>query len=274
MHGMAEIKSAARRYLSNHRTSAEAVSRTMGLLTKPLRETNVTMFHIGRCGSTVVGMLLNQHPEIRWGGEIFASLKRKYGRNSWVWEDPLRMIRLRTNIHVCRVFGAEIKRKHFEDVNMEVNTIVNKLEKIGYKKYILLRRKNYLKREVSRLVGSEMKKWNFEEDVEPPTVSIPVESINGKNIINHFREIDEFYEKVEKNISDKKLLKINYEEDIKESPKLAFEKIAGWLNLRKVETKVATKKINKKPIKKRISNFEEVRKALDKTKYKWMAQEE
>lgn len=274
MHRTPEIKSAVRRYLSNHRTSAEVTSRTMGLLTKPLRETNVAMFHIGRCGSTAVGVLLNQHPKIRWGGEIFAGLKRKYGRNSWVWEDPLRMIRLRTNIHVCRVFGAEIKRKHFEDVNMEVNTIVNKLEKIGYKKYIILRRKNYLKREVSRLVGSEMKKWNFEEDVEPPAVSIPVESINGKNIINHFREIDEFYEKIEKSISGKKLLKINYEEDIKESPKLAFEKIAEWLNLKKVETKVATKKINKKPIKKRISNFEEVRKALDKTEYKWMAQEE
>ena len=81
---MTEMKSAVRRYLSNHRTSAEVISRTMGLFTKPIRRTNVAMFHIGRCGSTAVGILLNQHPKIRWGGEIFASLKRKYGRNSWV----------------------------------------------------------------------------------------------------------------------------------------------------------------------------------------------
>ena len=273
MHGTPEIKSAVRRYLSNHRTSAEVTSRTMGLLTEPLRETNVAMFHIGRCGSTAVGVLLNQHPRIRWGGEIFASLKRKYGRNSWVWEDPLRMIRLRTNIHVCRVFGAEIKKKHFEDVNMKVNNIIKRLEKIGYERYILLRRKNYLKREVSRLVGMKMKNWNFEEDVDPPKVSIPVESINGKNIVTHFREIDKFYEKVEKNVPNKKILKISYEEDIEEDPKVAFKKIAEWLNLKKVETKVSTKKINKKSIKKRILNFEEVRRSLDKTEYRWMAQE-
>lgn len=66
---MTEMKSAVRRYLSNHRTSAEVISRTMGPFTKPIRKTNVAMFHIGRCGSTAVGILLNQHPKIRWGAK-------------------------------------------------------------------------------------------------------------------------------------------------------------------------------------------------------------
>lgn len=270
MHGTAEIKSAARRYLSNHRVSAEAVSQTMGLFTKRLRKTNVVMFHIGRCGSTVVGTLLNQHPKIRWGGELFANLKRKYGMDSWVWEDPLRMIKLRTSIHICRVFGIEIKKKHFEDVKMSINDIISDLEHLGYKKYIILKRKNYLKREVSRIVGNKMEGWNFKEEVDPPKVEVPIINRDGKTITDYFRETDSFYKTLEKNIERENTLKISYERDIKENPKVAFEKITKLVGIKSVKTKISTKKINKKPLEERISNFEEVKSVLEKTKYEWM----
>jgi hypothetical protein len=270
MRGMAEIKSAVRHYLSNHLVSAEVVSQTMGLFTKPIRKTNVVMFHIGRCGSTVVGTLLNQHPRIRWGGEVFASLKRKYGKDSWVWEDPLRMIRLRTNIHICRVFGIEIKKKHFGDVKMKESKIIDRLEKIGYKKYVILKRENYLKREVSKIVGDVMENWNVEEEVDPPKVEIPILNGDGKAIIHRFKEIDNFYNSLEKQINEKEYIKISYERDIKEEPKKAFNKITRWVGLKSVNTKVRTKKINKRPLGERISNFDEVKKVLDKTEYEWM----
>lgn len=34
----------------------------------------VVMLHIGRCGSTVLGSTLNQHPAIQWENEIFVPL--------------------------------------------------------------------------------------------------------------------------------------------------------------------------------------------------------
>jgi hypothetical protein len=268
---MAEIKYAVRRYLSNHRLSADVVSQTMGLLTKPIRKTNVAMFHIGRCGSTVVGMLLNQHPKIRWGGEVFASLKSKYGRDSWVWEDPLRMIRLRTNMHICRVFGIEIKKKQFIDVNMNLDETITHLDNLGYEKFILLTRNNYLKREVSKIVGKKMDHWNFEEEVVPPRVEVPIINKDGKLITERFEEIDNFYEKLNENLENKRTLKISYEGDIKVDPKIAFRKIIKWIGLEEVRVNVGTKKINKKPLKKRISNFGEVKNTLTETPYEWMA---
>ena len=36
------------------------------------------MFHPGRCGSTVLGNLLNQHPSIEWDGEIYEPQGRFY----------------------------------------------------------------------------------------------------------------------------------------------------------------------------------------------------
>lgn len=270
MQGKTEIKSTARRFLANHRVTAEAVARTAGLFTKPIREKNVAMFHAGRCGSTVVGMLLNQHPRVRWAGEIFASLKRKYGRDSWIWEEPLRMIRLRNNIHSCRVFGIEIKMKHLEDVNMEMEELSKSLHRMEYTEYIMLKRKNYLKREVSRIVGNKMSKWNYKKDVNTPSVKVPIVGSSGKTIQERFRDIDTFYKKVGNFFGKSSLLKISYQDDIKEDPKKALEKIYRKMDIKRVNTEVNTKKMNKKPLKERILNFEEVRDALGGTRYEWM----
>lgn len=267
---MSRIKSNIRYYLSNHRASAELVSRMMGLFTKPIRKTNVAMFHIGRCGSTVVGTLLNQHPKIRWAGELFANLKRKYGGDSWVWENPMRMIRLRTNLHMCKVFGFEIKSKHFGDVKMDIEKTIKYLKKLGYKKYIILKRENYLKREVSKITGAKMEKWNFETSIEPPKVKIPLTKKDGKEIVEHFKEIDEFYKRLEKKLENEITMELKYERDIKKDPKIAFKKLIEYNDLEEVRTKVRTKKINKKPIEERIENFREVKSALDKTEYEWM----
>ena len=35
------------------------------------REDYVAMFHIGRCGSTVLANMLSDHSEFHWGAEIF-----------------------------------------------------------------------------------------------------------------------------------------------------------------------------------------------------------
>ena len=32
------------------------------------------MFHIGRSGSTVLGKMLDEHPEIAWDGEVYAPI--------------------------------------------------------------------------------------------------------------------------------------------------------------------------------------------------------
>src|SRR5688572_28775150 len=41
---------------------------------------NIAMLHAGRCGSSVLADLLNQHPDIRWGGEPFENMLPAYYR--------------------------------------------------------------------------------------------------------------------------------------------------------------------------------------------------
>lgn len=79
------MKSKAKHFLSHNHAFASAAARVAGVFTSLIRERNVVMFHCGRCGSSVVGGLLNQHTKVRWAGEIFENVRYKYGKESWGW---------------------------------------------------------------------------------------------------------------------------------------------------------------------------------------------
>ncbi|NEQ34055.1 MAG: hypothetical protein F6K04_24205 [Leptolyngbya sp. SIO4C5] len=58
----------------------------------------IAMLHYGRCGSTVLGDLLGQHPDIFWDSEVF---ERLYTQQLWEsrWlKEPLSLLRLRVGL--------------------------------------------------------------------------------------------------------------------------------------------------------------------------------
>lgn len=278
-----EIRSAVLQFLANHHVVARAVSCTTGVFTRPIRETNVVMFHAGRCGSTVVGMLLNQHPQINWIGEILAKFREKFGDSSWVWEDPKTMIKMRTNIHPCRTLGLEIKRSQIINTNINESKVIKLLKRIGYEKFIILKRKNYLRKKISEIVASKMGKMNVDKRVKTPKVRMPVsmgkwdvhtEFVKNDTLTDHFERLDKFYKKIEKALKKFELLSLSYEEHVKDDPKKAAEEICKFANLETHEMKIETEKINRKSIKESISNFGEVENFLEGTKYEWMTKDD
>lgn len=261
------------RFLANHRTVAEAVASTTGLFTRTMRRSNVVMFHAGRCGSSVVGSLLNQHPAVKWGSEIFSNVGGRYGSQSWVLDDPCFMINLRTKIHAKKVFGFEIKDKHIDSLKMEKRKLAEFLESIGYDKYILLKRLNYLKRIISSKVAEKIGSWNIEKRVEAPSVEIQTKSEEGEGLIDTFKSLDRYYADIENIFESKNLLKLSYEKDVKDDPKKAYYKIIDYVGIEEEEVDVKYKKINKRPIDDRLSNYEEVKRYLAGSRYEWMLYE-
>lgn len=85
------MKSKAKHFLSHNHTFASAAARVAGSITSVIRQENAVMFHCGRCESSVVGSLLNQHTKVRGGGGIFGNISYNYGKESWVWEKFLDM---------------------------------------------------------------------------------------------------------------------------------------------------------------------------------------
>lgn len=224
------------------------------------------MFHPGRCGSTVLGDMLSKHPKFEWMGEIFRSGLKKY---EWIWNKPHVFVRFRKNISPRRVFGAEIKKSQLKHFKQECNGLVKALESQGFNSFIVLKRKNYLSRLVSARVGRKIGKWNVKRDINPPQVLVPTKN-DKKNLIRRFESQNEYYAKLKKSLENKDTLKIEYEKDIKENPKVAFKKVVNFLGEDEINVSTDIEKINKKPVEKRISNFEEVEDQLKNTKYEWM----
>lgn len=68
-----QLRAAARDFLLEHHVPA---------LLRPGGEkpaTRVAMFHMGRCGSTVLGEMLGAQGEMFWAGEIFEDMPGRYG---------------------------------------------------------------------------------------------------------------------------------------------------------------------------------------------------
>ena len=70
---------------------------------------SINMLHLGRCGSTVLSKLLDQHPKIYWDGEVF---RRIFARRLWethLIKDPFLLLRARMLYARKRYYGFETK---------------------------------------------------------------------------------------------------------------------------------------------------------------------
>jgi hypothetical protein len=118
-------------------------------------------------------------------------------------------------------------------------------------------------------VAQRIGKWNTIKEIDPPKVKIELRN-RKKSILKSFKRRDEFYEEVKNILSKKNYLFMSYERDVKEDPNKAFKKIINYLDLKVVNVKISSKKINKRTLGEAISNFEEVKNVLEKTEYEWM----
>ena len=109
------------------------------LLNTHNRVTNFVMLHSGRCGSTVAGDLLAQHPEIAWRGEIFERYK----------DDPrskgaklLDLLELEIYAQRTKIWGFATKFLSNQQLgenflNMPLTKYIQILENLAFDKYVV-----------------------------------------------------------------------------------------------------------------------------------------
>ena len=95
-----------------------------GLQVRP----NVAMFHSGRTGSTVLGDLLKQHPNVDWAGEIYEkrkSVHRKMGKEA-VSGNPIQIVSEHmSNSQIDKVFGFDVQFYSLREFSVEITTSVD-----------------------------------------------------------------------------------------------------------------------------------------------------
>jgi len=253
-------------------------SAVFGHLLAPLTPRGILFFHHGRCGSTVVARLFNQHPRLRTFGEIFDEAFRRQ-----VLPAPaINMLRACRTVAMPARAVAEVKFfecQHLATFPYTIPEFLDQARRAGYDRYIVLDRRNYLHKVVSAAVASArggIGKLAFKlgDDVPETTVALDLDAvrIQGKSapILELFDYMDRQNAKLREHLADADTLELTYEDDIEPDPQIAFAKICTWLELDPHVAQMPLKRARTTSITETVRNWDEVVTTLSGTRYEWM----
>ena len=248
------------------------------------RARNIAMFHMGRCGSSVLGDLLYQHSRIQWNGEIYCPYicdwRTQTTQNPTIptlTPDPLMLLKRKMLAAGSKNFGCEIKFHHLIEGRLNIQDFIDILNKNGFF-YIILKRDNFLRSIVSHTVMYSLsKKKTHNKSSEKATLNqvyIDVEDTgyNGyrRPLIEHLKTHKENYIHLEKVLSGQQYLKLSFEDDISANPNNAYLKSCDFLGIEPEKIPVRLSKTNPFPLSEIIINYTEVKDYLKDTEYAWM----
>lgn len=249
----------------------------------PFRPGNVIMFHIGRCGSTVVANQLRQHPRIDWAWEMYEPIFSKWRRDNAgvevvgeMPEDAIDILRRNSRLAIHHYFGFEMKPYHFRLIGYSPESYLQYFESLGPANYIILDRKNRLRKIISSIIAHQKDKYHIggktKSRLKPVTINLDNVEIDfdAKPLLAYLSDYDQQFNALESLLEGKRLLRLSYEQDIQEDPRIAYLRICEFLGLQPGNVSVNYSKTNPFPVRDMIENFEEVNEALYGTPYEWM----
>src|SRR5262245_46797004 len=240
------------------------------------RRGNVAMLHAGRCGSTVVGEMLGDHPRVQWAGEIFEGMQ---------WQSPRRAD---VTAHIERscyatlspYYGFETKflpQHHLsaDGIDMELADYLELLRSLHFSKFILLGRRNYLRRAVSTVVARARDEWHTKvAPVEATRVHLDVNAFQTGNckepLVDAFRRMDDDFALARRLLQGDHLLELESEEDVLDDPTVAYRKVCQFVGIEPRKARVKLQRTNPFPYDALIDNLDEVTAVLRDTPYAWM----
>jgi len=262
---------------------ARTFDQAIGWLPSHWRLGSVAMFHVGRCGSTVIGNLLDQHPKIYWDGEVVFN---KYVSNNCQLKpfDTKTFFRQQMLVAGSCFYGFEVKvhpEQQLAILHQTLPELINELPELGVERFIVLERKNSLRRIISQILGTKTKVRHLDSksqakltrtrvDLHQVTFSIVY---NPKPLINCLEEIDQTYRQLESLLEDKSSLWLTYENDILPDPRIAYRKVCEFIQVEPMAVDILNQRTNPFPIREIVENYDELEAMLKGTQFEWMLTE-
>ncbi|MEA5466103.1 hypothetical protein [Leptothoe sp. PORK10 BA2] len=254
---------------------------------------SIAMFHIGRSGSTVLGNLLNQNPNVFWDGEVYHTYvdwggqkALKKGQNPSI--DPVKLLQVQKIKARRRYYGFEVKFYHLDRTNISLPDYVQQISEQGISHFIILKRKNYLRKIVSSYVSFDKKKSRlrtiYESDHHPADTKAKLHQINlnvnsftidgsRKSLLDHLEYYQQSFQKLDTELVNKKVLRLTYEEHIAQGPINGYHQACDFLGISRHPVTVQYGKTNPFKLSEIVENFSEVEKTLNNTEFEWMLYE-
>ena len=246
------------------------------------RTTRVCCFHFGRCGSTLLGNMLAGHPDIDWQGEVFHAFHERENREQTI--EPFSVIEGLLSDSEFKHFGFETKFQHLNrnGLNLDFESYVSKLRQLGFEKFMVIKRRNYLRQAISVARGQATGSWHVSSKSRKPKfqpIHLDVEkiSLGGKkrSLLDCFELLDQTYE--EMGCIFKRLgvdhFTVHYEDDLEVDPIRGFQMTLSHLGLRFVPPEISVRKLESRSVPEIISNLSEIQDCLSGSGFEWMSRD-
>lgn len=233
------------------------------------RSKNFCVWHTGRCGSTVLSSMLNQHSQIYCTEELLEGYSKLYKRLKYkplAWLGSKLLIRYAMLNNYAEIFGLEMKVWHLYRLDANVSEAMNFLALIGINKHIVLERQNYLRVIASSNVSKKRSSWHIRSENKPTLTKVYVDPGGLAYAIQTFSD---FYNEL-KVLLGENCLWLTYEKDILQNPQAAFDKVVNFLELNQIKPKISLGQTNPYPLKEIVLNFDEISNKLKNTPHEWM----
>jgi hypothetical protein len=253
-----------------------------GLALSHRRPCNIAAFHLGRSGSRVLGDLLTQHPRIDWVGELFSPGRLSGIAKQWplLPRDPLTILRLRMTMAGRKCFGFETQPTEIEHLNMTLPQYAQLLEDMGFARFVILERRNHLRRIVSMMVARSTSQWHLKNSESPPLVCIELNvhklllgrgrDTERRSLVAQLQREEESISALKKVFGGRQLLCLTYEDDIAPGPEIAYRRVCEFSGSADHPVTVRWGKTNPYHLSDILTNFSQVEKALIGTSFEWM----
>lgn len=267
-----QLKNAAARLLNLLRGAAQ---RSRG---------RVAMLHYGRCGSTVLTELLGAHSLVHWDKEVFRRMFRKTCLEAHFLSDPFWLLRARMWQTGGSYYGFEIKcheAYHLSPpvLDMSADRLISELIGLGYRRFVILKRRNYLRQQISEEVGRQNNEWHrsagARSRLHPITLNVEQVRFGGQTLplLDSFAARDRGYADMKRLLQDQRVLRLTFEEDVKPDPRRGYRRMCSFLDIEPERPEIRKARTNPFSLRELLRNYDEVAAALRPTSYAWMLDE-
>jgi hypothetical protein len=257
-----------------------------GLAGRSQRRGPVAMLHYGRCGSSVLADLIGRHPRVYWDEEVFRRMLRKTCLEARFIGDPFRLLRVRMMRAAGRCYGFETKCHEAYDLgapmlNMSIERLLDILiEEMGYRRFIVLKRRNYLRQQISVEVGRQVKRWHHPAGASPRLhpITLDLDRVGfgweDLPLLDSFAERDRGYDRIARRLDGQRVLRLTFEDDVLPDPLRGYRRVCDFLDLVPGRPEVQRARTNPFALRELLNNYDEVAAALRSTSYAWMLEDE
>lgn len=251
---------------------------------RPCPAKRAAMFHIGRCGSSVLARQLERHRNIAWSREIYEPFFKKADAApslplSSHLPDPLGTIECAISSTKRQVFGLETKPYHLRRLGISKQDFMESLCALGFDSFIVLDRKNKLRKIASSIKAHQSGVFHLKTGCSPTLEKIHIDpegiSIDRSTtpLIKLIEEYEHDMAAIRALLSGRNVLHLTYEDDIQDHPYEAYVGICDFLGIRAGPRRITLAKTTPFALRELIENYTEVEKTLKGTPHDWMLEE-